>query len=828
MQLKKLVCLFPLGFIVFCFNVLASTHSVKDWINSFNTDGIKIFYSSDFISELELNFDLSLDQNTIQAFNQGLHALDLKVENVADNIYVIQSYKASKPIIGGMIIEAHDGQTGEKISNFQFMSQDVVLDSQASIIFIYSQDSQQYKAKIQATGYDSKSLDVRINPSKFLTKSISLTPKPVNLNKVIVTTSQFNLNRQSSLTSLDRSDIENNVSISNDPLTSVNTVAGNSTNGISGKSRTRGGNENEALIVFDNNTLRNPYHFKDFFSLASTINTSVVEGIDFYSGVFPAEYGGRLSSVIAINTDDNIGKYSHEVGMDALNFYTTYRHSNEDYSRQYLASIRTGGHLIKSKLIEDSIVKPEFDDAYFKSTQQLNNFWKSSQHLLLSRDELNFNVADNERSQADYQDQNLWLQWHYTSSKDNQANILFYANHSQNNRDGMLSNDQSQSSLNEKINTSYFGLKYNQNFYFQENWTVDFGLNIFKETTHIQSQRNINQDGDFLQQLELVQHSNRNFKFNNAGYGSKLFINNRYKINSKFIFDLGIRYEYKQWIDENINSPRFNLTYFYNPSTTFRLGLGRHQQSQYIDELLLEDEEPEYFKPASADVAVLEFNKVFSNKMLLRAEIYQKKYSHTLPYYENTFNNLHVLPELYFDRSRITPEDSSASGFELTLSDQSHTIKWSASYIFSDVHDIIDLESETADSSSHQTQSRSWDQHHAVKFNMHIPIKSWFLDVVGNYHSGWPKTTIFETPDGLQIGQRNKNTFDKHIQFDFKLSKNFNTEKGILKMSLQANNIFNNANICCVDYALNEGKLTQNKKQWLPIVPNFSLTYYWH
>ena len=214
--------------------------------------------------------------------------------------------------------------------------------------------------------------------------------------------------------------------------------------------------------------------------------------------------------------------------------------------------------------------------------------------------------------------------------------------------------------------------------------------------------------------------------------------------------------------------------------------------------------------------------------MLLRTEIYQKEYSHTQPYYENIFNNLHVLPELYFDRSRITPDDSSATVFEISLSDQSHEIKWSASYVFSDVHDIIDTDFDTSDSSSHQTQSRSWDQHHAFKFNVHIPIKSWYLDVIGNYHSGWPKTNIIESADGLQIGQRNKDTYDYHLQFDFKLSKYFKTEKGLLKMSIQANNIFNNANQCCVNYDFNEGRLTQKQKQWLPIVPNFSLIYYWN
>jgi len=299
-----------------------------------------------------------------------------------------------------------------------------------------------------------------------------------------------------------------------------------------------------------------------------------------------------------------------------------------------------------------------------------------------------------------------------------------------------------------------------------------------------------------------------------------------YRINPKLVFDLGIRFEHKDWIQQNIKSPRFNLTYFYNDSTTIRVGLGRHQQSQYIDGLLLEDKNPEYFKPSSADVAVIEFNKQFSSNLVIRAEFYQKEYSQTQPYYENIFDNLHVLPDLYYDRSRITPSDSSARGMELTVSGKIHSIEWSGSYIFSDVHDEFD-QINADGSESHNLESRSWDQHHAFKFNLHVPMNTWFFDVIGNYHSGWPKTSLLQSNGTFQIGQRNSGTFNNHLQFDVKLSKHLKTQKGLLKMSLQANNIFNNSNKCCVRYNTNAGQLTVKEKQWLPIVPNFNVIYYW-
>ena len=128
-------------------------------------------------------------------------------------------------------------------------------------------------------------------------------------------------------------------------------------------------NDNESLIILDGHVLRNPYHFKNFFSLFSTINLSIVETLDFYSGVFPIQYGGKLSSVVNINSNDNIGQQTHEIGANILNSYYTYRHSNNDFSRQYLFSIRTGGQLINENLIESTIL-PEYDDAYIKAFQK--------------------------------------------------------------------------------------------------------------------------------------------------------------------------------------------------------------------------------------------------------------------------------------------------------------------------------------------------------------------------------------------------------------------------------------------------------------------------
>ena len=59
----------------------------------------------------------------------------------------------------------------------------------------------------------------------------------------------------------------------------------------------RGGNSDQNLIQLDNNIIYNPNHLFGFFS---TFNPDATEDVTVYKGGFPAQYGGRLSSVIDV------------------------------------------------------------------------------------------------------------------------------------------------------------------------------------------------------------------------------------------------------------------------------------------------------------------------------------------------------------------------------------------------------------------------------------------------------------------------------------------------------------------------------------------------
>ncbi|MDH3291414.1 MAG: TonB-dependent receptor [Gemmatimonadota bacterium] len=60
----------------------------------------------------------------------------------------------------------------------------------------------------------------------------------------------------------------------------------------------RGGEPDQNLTLLDGVTVFNPSHLGGLFS---TFDTDAVENVDFFAGVFPAGYGGRLSSVLDVS-----------------------------------------------------------------------------------------------------------------------------------------------------------------------------------------------------------------------------------------------------------------------------------------------------------------------------------------------------------------------------------------------------------------------------------------------------------------------------------------------------------------------------------------------
>lgn len=78
----------------------------------------------------------------------------------------------------------------------------------------------------------------------------------------------------------------------------------------------RGGNIDQNLILLDEAVVYNPNHL---FGLVSTFNVNALNSVNLIKGGFPAQYGGRLSSVLDVTMrEGNKKKFSGEGGIGLI------------------------------------------------------------------------------------------------------------------------------------------------------------------------------------------------------------------------------------------------------------------------------------------------------------------------------------------------------------------------------------------------------------------------------------------------------------------------------------------------------------------------------
>lgn len=102
-----------------------------------------------------------------------------------------------------------------------------------------------------------------------------------------------------------------------DVLKVVMTLPGVKTVGeVSNGFNVRGGSSDQNLILFNGAVVYNPSHM---FGVLSSFNSDVISGAEIYKSSIPIEYGGRISSVLEVNSREGSSKkYSGTLGLGLL------------------------------------------------------------------------------------------------------------------------------------------------------------------------------------------------------------------------------------------------------------------------------------------------------------------------------------------------------------------------------------------------------------------------------------------------------------------------------------------------------------------------------
>ena len=166
-----------------------------------------------------------------------------------------------------------------------------------------------YTVSINYAGYrtDSK----KINLDNNIQLVIELEPISTLLDEVVVSTKRKNENIAKPLMGVEKLNMKdlNNLPVllgEKDVLKSIQLLPGikSAGDGNSGF-YVRGGGADQNLILLDEAPVYNASHLLGFFS---TFNSDAIKDVTLYKGGMPAQYGGRLSSVVDIKMKDGNNK----------------------------------------------------------------------------------------------------------------------------------------------------------------------------------------------------------------------------------------------------------------------------------------------------------------------------------------------------------------------------------------------------------------------------------------------------------------------------------------------------------------------------------------
>ena len=287
----------------------------------------------------------------------------------------------------------------------------------------------------------------------------------------------------------------------------------------------RGSSADQNLILFNDATIYNPAHFFGFFS---AFNPEVVKDVELFKSSIPAQYGGRVASVLDITArEGNKKEYSGTAGIGPL----TSRVTIEGPLDKGKTSFILGGRATYADWLLDLLPdqykhsRGSFNDVNLILSHTINA--KNSLYLsgYLSNDRFNLNSD----TFYQYGNRNVNLKWKHTfSNKVSGAYLLGYDRYQY----SISSNENPVNGFKLGFDINQFNFKADHNWYLNPKHTIDFGVNSIRYTLH---------PGDYepYDSRSLVTPNKMQPEY---GQESAAYISDRYTVTSTLAIVAGLRY----------------------------------------------------------------------------------------------------------------------------------------------------------------------------------------------------------------------------------------------------------------------------------------------
>lgn len=649
--------------------------------------------------------------------------------------------------------------------------------------------------------------------------------EPERLEEVVVQTSRYVLATDNIAPKkfLTQDEVQAMPRLADETLRAVQRLPGAATNGVSSLGPIRGGEPNETAILLNGLRLYEPFHLKNFYSPVSLLDSRLIDGIEFYSGGFPAPYGDRMSAIIDARTIRPAERY-YEAGISFFHTSALAATGFGDGRGRALISARRGNLGDLAQFAEEDFGKPDYSDGFARAEYALTDSTHISFDALASGDQITAKRDDGtQQARARYRNAYLWLTLEHDWSPDLSSRVIGSFTDLVNERRGSVEQPGQRSGRVKDDRTFHIAGLRLENTWDTGAFTHRFGGEIRKLWGDYDYSLDLTVSPDYPFPGSPGSVTTRRASPAPEGYENSAYWDMRTTLGQRWTIETGLRVDVQTYDgsdDGEQVSPRLSVLYQLSPATTLRAGWGRFFQSQGINELQVEDGISTFYPAQHADHVIASLEHAFDEGFNLRVEAYRKYYRELNPRFENMLDPLVLFPEAEFDRVKVDARGARAEGIEVLMQMRPRG-PWSGwlSYTWSQVTDRIGSED----------VPRSWDQRHAINLGVTWASGPWTATVINSFHSGWPTTELPIDPTTgvprIDVSVRNRSRLEDFNSLDMRLTRTFLMPRGALDVFIELTNATSRDNPCCVEYEPRQNadgstSYVRDFSSWLPLIPS--------
>ena len=354
----------------------------------------------------------------------------------------------------------------------------------------------------------------------------------------------------------------------------------------------RGGSIDQNLILLDEATVYNPSHLLGFFL---TFNSDAIKDVTLYKGAIPAEFGGRLASVLDVKMNDgNSRDYqaSGGIGLISSRLNVEGPIGNDDKGSFIISARRTYADLFL-KLSKDTNTKNS--SLYFYDINAKANYTLGDKdHIYLSGYFGKDNLGLGNSFGMDYGNSTATFRWnHILSSRLFSNTSLIYSKYNYDIKINSGNNDIGITSF-----ISDYHVKEDMQYYAGAAGKINFGVDIISHSTSpgvisASGSSSFNalsvEDRHALESAAYVSHDISLSEKVNINYGlraglfSVLGPGNFYTYDSSGLAIDTAKYGSGKLVKNYFNlEPRFSMSYKLNGSASVKLAYTRTTQNLHL------------------------------------------------------------------------------------------------------------------------------------------------------------------------------------------------------------------------------------------------------